>query len=74
MLCSTATAALTHIAIQEQLDGKGIERMDKVRNEQYRTAEDSTCRISFGPTLPGCLRVKGAAELTVDGGWAARYA
>jgi quercetin dioxygenase-like cupin family protein len=32
---ATATTAMTHIAIQEQLDGKTVEWMEKVRDEQY---------------------------------------
>ena len=30
------TTAMTHIAIQEALDGKAVERMEKVSDEQYR--------------------------------------
>jgi quercetin dioxygenase-like cupin family protein len=30
------TTAMTHIAIQEQLDGKVVDWMEKVRDEQYR--------------------------------------
>jgi len=33
---ATPTTALTHIAIQEQLDGKVVEWMEKVSEEQYR--------------------------------------
>jgi quercetin dioxygenase-like cupin family protein len=33
---ATATTAMTHIAIQEQLDGKVVEWMEKVSDEQYR--------------------------------------
>ncbi len=29
------TAAMTHIAIQEQLDGKAVEWMEHVSDEQY---------------------------------------
>jgi quercetin dioxygenase-like cupin family protein len=32
---ATATTAMTHIAIQEQLDGKAAEWMEKVSDEQY---------------------------------------
>ena len=32
---ATATTAMTHIAIQEQLDGKAVEWMEKVSDEQY---------------------------------------
>lgn len=33
---ATATTAMTHIAIQEQLDGKAVAWMEKVSHEQYR--------------------------------------
>ena len=33
---ATATTAMTHIAIQEQLDGKAVDWMEHVTDEQYR--------------------------------------
>ena len=33
---ATPTTAMTHIAIQEQLDGKAVDWMEKVTDEQYR--------------------------------------
>ena len=33
---ATLTTAMTHIAIQEQLDGKTVDWMEKVSDEQYR--------------------------------------
>jgi quercetin dioxygenase-like cupin family protein len=33
---ATATTTMTHIAIQEQLNGKNVEWMEKVTDEQYR--------------------------------------
>src|SRR5215470_10369908 len=33
---ATATTAMTHIAIAEALDGKSVEWMEKVSDEQYR--------------------------------------
>jgi quercetin dioxygenase-like cupin family protein len=33
---ATAAARMTHIALQEQLDGKVVEWMEKVSDEQYR--------------------------------------
>ena len=39
---ATATTAMTHIAIQEQLDGKTADWMEKVSDEQYRAAESGT--------------------------------
>ena len=33
---ATPSTAMTHIAIQEQLNGKGVEWMEKVSDEQYR--------------------------------------
>jgi quercetin dioxygenase-like cupin family protein len=34
---ATATTAMTHIAIQESLDGKMVEWMEQVSDEQYRS-------------------------------------
>ena len=33
---ATATTAMTHIAIQEELDGKTVDWMEQVSDEQYR--------------------------------------
>jgi len=33
---ATATTAMSHIAIQENLDGKAVEWKEKVSDEQYR--------------------------------------
>ncbi|MEC4816227.1 MAG: cupin domain-containing protein [Scytonema sp. PMC 1069.18] len=33
---ATPTTAMTHIAIQEQLDGKNVDWMEQVSDEQYR--------------------------------------
>ena len=33
---ATATTAMTHIAIQEKLDGKAVEWLEHVSDEQYR--------------------------------------
>ena len=33
---ATPTTAMTHIAIQEKLDGKAVDWMEKVSDEQYR--------------------------------------
>jgi quercetin dioxygenase-like cupin family protein len=33
---ATATTAMTHVAIQEKQDGKAVEWMEKVSDEQYR--------------------------------------
>jgi quercetin dioxygenase-like cupin family protein len=37
---ATSTTAVTHIAIQEQLDGKVVEWLEKVSDEQYRAASN----------------------------------
>jgi quercetin dioxygenase-like cupin family protein len=39
---ATPTTAMTHIAIQEQLDGKVVEWLEKVSDEQYQAAQPST--------------------------------
>jgi len=36
---ATATTAMTHIAIQEHLNGKAADWMEKVTDDQYRAAE-----------------------------------
>ena len=37
---ATSTTAMTHIAIQEQLNGKTVEWMEKVSDEQYNMATE----------------------------------
>ena len=37
---ATSTTAMTHIAIQEQLDGKVVEWLEKVTDEQYQAASN----------------------------------
>ena len=44
---AAATTAMTHIAIQEQLDGKAVDWMEKVSDEQYQ-ADD--CLTDFNQT------------------------
>jgi quercetin dioxygenase-like cupin family protein len=34
---ASPTTAMTHIAIQEALDGKAVDWMEKVSDEQYQT-------------------------------------
>ena len=38
---ATANTAMTHIAIQEQLDGKTADWMEKVSDEQYKAASSA---------------------------------
>jgi quercetin dioxygenase-like cupin family protein len=42
---ATATTAMTHIAIQEQLDGKTADWMEKVSDEQYRLTENKKLEV-----------------------------
>jgi len=35
---ATPTTAMTHIAVQEKLEGKAVEWLEKVSDEQYRSA------------------------------------
>jgi quercetin dioxygenase-like cupin family protein len=37
---ATALTAVTHMALQEKLDGKAVEWMEKVSDEQYRAKND----------------------------------
>jgi quercetin dioxygenase-like cupin family protein len=43
---ATATTAMTHIAIQEQLDGKTADWMEKVSDEQYLSTENKKNGLS----------------------------
>lgn len=36
---ASSTTAMTHIAIQEKLDGKAVDWMEKVSDQQYRKGE-----------------------------------
>jgi quercetin dioxygenase-like cupin family protein len=38
---ATATTAMTHIAIQERLDGKAVDWMEKVSDEQYQAGSSA---------------------------------
>ena len=38
---AAATTAMTHIAIQEKLDGKAVDWMEQVSNEQYQTTPNT---------------------------------
>ena len=38
---ATPSSAMTHIAIQEELNGKAVEWMEKVTDEQYRRSDHS---------------------------------
>jgi quercetin dioxygenase-like cupin family protein len=38
---ATATTAMTHIAIVEQLDGKAVDWMEQVTDEQYQAASSA---------------------------------
>jgi len=44
---AAATTAMTHIAIQEQLEGKSVQWMESVSDEQYRRAD--AARPGSGP-------------------------
>ena len=37
---ATATTAMTHIAIQEQVDGKAVDWMEQVSDEQYQPGKN----------------------------------
>jgi quercetin dioxygenase-like cupin family protein len=41
---ATATTAMTHIAIQEQLNGKTADWMEKVSDEQYQEGRQNNKR------------------------------
>lgn len=39
---ATSTTAMTHIAMHEKLDGKAVEWLEQVSDEQYRQCSDRT--------------------------------
>jgi len=43
---ATATTAMTHIAIVEELNGKGVEWLEKVGDDQYRAAHAQVDRTT----------------------------
>ncbi len=48
---ASPTTAMTHIAIQENLDGKVVDWMQKVSDEQYHNTTDE--KVTVGePTIP----------------------
>src|SRR5262249_35958826 len=52
---ATATTAMTHIAIQEQLDGKAVDWMEQVTDEQYQAgipADSFPRTVAFGMSQP----------------------
>jgi quercetin dioxygenase-like cupin family protein len=44
---ATPTTAMTHIAIQEKLDGKVVEWMEKVSDEQYQAQWATQKRVGY---------------------------
>jgi quercetin dioxygenase-like cupin family protein len=46
---ASPTTAMTHIAIQEALDGKVVEWMEKVSDEQYEVDERSAIKTLLVP-------------------------
>jgi quercetin dioxygenase-like cupin family protein len=58
---ATATTAMTHLAIQEALDGKAVDWMEKVTDEQYRAGPSAPLADGAGRPLarstgPAALR------------------
>ena len=48
---ATATTGMTHIAIQESLNGKVVDWMEKVTDEQYRPARPPAKHVNRGSSL-----------------------
>ncbi len=65
---ATATSSMTHIALQESVDGKNVEWMEKVSEERYKMAEThkSDARPATG-TLDDVLRVAPALARYTQG-------
>ena len=51
---ATPSTAMTHIAIQEQLNGKAVEWMEKVSDEQYRNSQSTSGGIMGSTKEPLC--------------------
>lgn len=45
---ASPTTAMTHIAIQESLDGKAVEWLEKVTDEQYRGEREGAAKSNEG--------------------------
>jgi 4-carboxymuconolactone decarboxylase len=60
---ATASTSMTHIAIQDNLDGKTVEWMEKVSDEQYGKVTSTTKSPSTAQKLFGDFDPK-LAELT----------
>ena len=69
---ATPTTAMTHIAIQEQLDGKAVDWMEKVSDEQYQAdvsdvpiadanSGETQCRSANSETATWKSRPSGSA-------------
>jgi 4-carboxymuconolactone decarboxylase len=50
------TTAMTHIAIQEQLDGKAVEWMEKVSDEQYGNLKPASGGVMAGTKEPSAAQ------------------
>jgi quercetin dioxygenase-like cupin family protein len=46
---ATPTTAMTHLAIQESLDGKAVEWLEKVTDEQYRRSPERAPLAPYPP-------------------------
>ncbi len=48
MTFSSHSTAMTHIAIQEALDGKAVEWLEKVTDEQYQGPREAVASANEG--------------------------
>ncbi len=53
---ATASASMTHIAIQESLDGKAVEWMEKVSDEQYTNSQPTSEGVRGMPKEPSAAQ------------------
>jgi 4-carboxymuconolactone decarboxylase len=49
---ATASTSVTHIAIQESLNGRGTEWMEKVSDEQYKSFQSTSTAVTAGAKDP----------------------
>ena len=53
---ATASTAMTHIAIQESLNGKTVEWMEKVSDEQYRDSQSTSEGVTGNTKEPSAVQ------------------
>jgi 4-carboxymuconolactone decarboxylase len=53
---ATASSSMTHIAMQENVDGKTVEWLEKVSDEQYRSFQSTSTGVAAGTKEPSAAQ------------------